>query len=115
MYVPLPRRSRGALSPTDICAKFVCWLCCVIFFQALMTVETAQGTPFHGLLGQEGGIAREDDLLCLLLLYHRHVLAEQSPFRKHIDVLPREYHQTIFYSGQSGPLLHLFHEEEQKC
>lgn len=80
-----------------------------------MTVETAQGTPFHGLLGQEGGIAREDDLLCLLLLYHRHVLAEQSPFRKHIDVLPREYHQTIFYSGQSGPLLHLFHEEEQKC
>lgn len=69
-----------------------------------MTAESAEGTPFHGLLGQEDGITREDDLLCLLLLYHRYVLAEQSPLWKHIIALPQEYHQTIFYSGQSGPL-----------
>ena len=68
-----------------------------------MTVESAEGTPFEGLLGQPeeqaGGIRREDDLLCLLLLYHKHVLAERSPFWKHIQALPREYHQTIHYTG----------------
>lgn len=61
-----------------------------------MTVDSAKGTPFEGLM--EAG-AREDDVLCLLLLYHRHVLKDRSPLKRHIDVLPREYHQTIFYSG----------------
>lgn len=61
-----------------------------------MTVNSASGTPFEGL--HEAG-AREDDILCLLLLYHCHVLNERSPFKKHLDALPREYHQTIFYTG----------------
>ncbi len=64
-----------------------------------MTVDSAKGTPFEGL--REAG-AREDDVLCLLLLYHRHVLKERSPLKRHIDALPREYHQTIFYSGACG-------------
>lgn len=62
-----------------------------------MTTDSAEGTPFAGL--REAG-AREDDVLCLLLLYHRHILEERSPLKKHIDALPREYHQTIFYSGK---------------
>lgn len=62
-----------------------------------MTVDSAEGTPFAGL--REAG-AREDDVLCLLLLYHRHILEERSPLKKHVDALPREYHQTIFYSGK---------------
>lgn len=62
-----------------------------------MTIDNAAGTPFEGLM--EAG-AREDDVLCLLLLYHRHVLKERSPLKRHMEALPQEYHQTIFYSGE---------------
>ncbi|CAM9227113.1 unnamed protein product [Ectocarpus sp. 13 AM-2016] len=71
-------------------------------WEALMTVDSAKGTPFEGLM--EAG-AREDDVLCLLLLYHRHILKERSTLKGHMDVLPREYHQTIFYSDDELELL----------
>lgn len=61
-----------------------------------MTLENAEGTPFQGLY--ESGF-REDDVLCLLLLYHRYVLGEDSPLSQHINALPKKYNQTIFYSG----------------
>lgn len=70
-----------------------------------MTIDSAEGTPFEGLM--EAG-AREDDVLCLLLLYHRHVLKDLSPLKKHMDALPREYHQTIFYSGLCYSVFFMF-------
>ncbi|CAM9830555.1 unnamed protein product, partial [Hapterophycus canaliculatus] len=71
-------------------------------WEALMTIDNAVGTPFEGLM-EAGG--REDDVLCLLLLYHRHILKERSPLKRHVDALPREYHQTIFYSDDEVELL----------
>eukprot|EP00752_Nemacystus_decipiens_P012039 g10674.t1 len=93
------REERGVFCENDIPADTIV---VSVPWEALMTVENAKGTPFEGLM--EAG-AREDDVLCLLLLYHRHVLKDSSPLKRHIDVLPREYHQTIFYSDDELQLL----------
>eukprot|EP00903_Cladosiphon_okamuranus_P007725 g7485.t1 len=93
------REERGVFCEVDIPADTIV---VSVPWEALMTVDNAKGTPFEGVM--EAG-AREDDVLCLLLLYHRHVLKDSSPLKRHIDVLPREYHQTIFYSDDELELL----------
>ncbi|CAM9617005.1 unnamed protein product [Discosporangium mesarthrocarpum] len=71
-------------------------------WEALLTVEGVVSTPMEPLL--ENG-SREDDILCLLLLYHKHVLGEASPFWRHLVVLPEKYHQTVHYSEDELELL----------
>ncbi|CAM9615510.1 unnamed protein product [Pylaiella littoralis] len=93
------REERGVFCEDDIPADTIV---VSVPWETLMTIDSAKGTPFEGLM--EVG-AREDDVLCLLLLYHRHVLKDLSPLKKHMDVLPREYHQTIFYSDDELELL----------
>lgn len=90
---------RGVYCEEDIPAEAIV---VSVPWEALMTIDSAKGTPFEGL--SEAG-AREDDVLCLLLLYHRHILKEKSQLERHIDALPREYHQTIFYSDEELKLL----------
>ncbi|CAM9302151.1 unnamed protein product [Ascophyllum nodosum] len=90
---------RGVFCEDDIPAETIV---VSVPWEALLTIDNAKGTPFEGLA--EAG-AREDDVLCLLLLYHKHVLGESSPFKNHLDALPQEYHQTIFYSDEELELL----------
>lgn len=66
-------------------------------WDALLKVEDILGTPFAKLASTAPGL-REDDALALTLLSHRN--AENSPWDRHIALLPARYNSLMFWSDE---------------
>ncbi|KAG6615183.1 putative histone-lysine N-methyltransferase [Phytophthora cinnamomi] len=68
----------------------------VLSVQSLQDSAVLQSIAFFQQLSPE----REDDQLAIALLYERFVLGAKSKWAKHIELLPRTYHNVLYFSQE---------------
>ncbi len=84
---------RGIVCPEDIPASSELLS---IPFSSLLSTAKLPESPLFPRISQLS--LREDDLLCILLLFEKHELQQQSFFYRHIQLLPPVYHSLVNYT-----------------
>jgi len=75
--------------------------------ESLLTVRALRDTPTLRAVSffQQRSPEREDEQLALALLYERFVARAASKWANHIDLLPRAYHNVLFFGERERALL----------